>query len=68
MKNDFVNEDFVNIQELADEMTNYTMVKRYGVRFDDCENIEEDPEMNADWEWLNEKFYNTLNTFFYEMH
>lgn len=67
-KNYVINEKYVNIQELADKMSSYTMVKRYGARFDNCENLEDDPEMDNDWEWLNEQFYNILNKFFYEMH
>ena len=58
----------INIQTLADDFTSDVMSQYYGKRFDDCEDLEEDPEMDNDWEYLNAEFYNIIYHYFYEMH
>ena len=45
------------MQELADEFTGKVLTAMYGDRFTNIDNIEDDPEMDAHWEHLNEKFY-----------
>ena len=47
-------------QNLADEFTNKVLTAKYGDRFSDLEDVEEDKEINEEWEFLNEKFYNLL--------
>ena len=44
-------------QELADKFTNEVMAERFGKRFTEIEDLEDDDEMNKVWEYLNEKFY-----------
>ena len=50
----------IKIQDLADKFTNEVMAAKYGDRFTQIDNIEDDAEMDADWEILNEKFYNVI--------
>lgn len=51
----------IKIQELADKFTNDTMTAMFGVRFIYADDVTLDEEMNRKWEYLNEKFYETIN-------
>lgn len=51
-----------DIQNFADEFTSRLLHTKYGERFDKCDNIEDDEEINQDWEWLNEKLYDIIDT------
>lgn len=48
------------IQERADLITSAIMSRIYGKRFDNCEDLTEDEEMNKDWEFYNEKVFGEL--------
>ena len=47
-------------QGLADKFTAEVMTEKYGKRFTDISDVEEDEEMNRMWEFLNEEFYELL--------
>lgn len=51
-------------QHLADFLTTAAMASVYGERFLQLEDIEEDAELNAKWEYLNEQFYITIDKVF----
>jgi len=48
-------------QDLADKLTSITLTELYGERFTNLEDVEEDEQLNREWEYLNEKFYDTLS-------
>lgn len=48
-------------QILADACTDVVMKHLFPLRYDLCEDLEEDAEMNAAYETLNEKFYNLIS-------
>lgn len=48
-------------QALADSFAAAVMEKKYGDRWTSCSNVEDDAWMNADYEYLNEKFYETIS-------
>jgi len=49
------------MQELADKFCWDVLIAKYGARFVLLENIEDDDEINRDWEYLNESFYESIN-------
>lgn len=59
-----MNENFTYeaIQNFADEFTCRIMHSKYGERFDKCDDLETDSDMNKDWEYLNERFYDLIDT------
>ena len=48
------------IQMLADSCTEVVMKHIFPLRYDICDNLEEDAEMNVMWEHLNEQFYGII--------
>lgn len=48
------------LNELADKLTNIVMERFHGERFTKCNNLEEDEEMDRDWEYLSEKIFGFL--------
>ena len=48
------------VQDLADKFTNEVLTAKYGERFTSLEDVEEDNEINADWDFLNEQFYEVI--------
>jgi len=52
--------DDIQIQNLADKFTSEVLTAKYGNRFTDIDNVEDDAEMNSDWEMLNGEFYSTI--------
>ena len=50
------------IQMLADSCTSVVMKHLFPLRFEICDNIEDDKEMNEKYEYLNEKFYEVINS------
>lgn len=53
------------IQDLADKFTNEVLTSKYGERFTSLDDVEDDDEINRIWEYLNEKFYNTILNIIY---
>jgi hypothetical protein len=53
------------IQDLADKFTNEVLTAKYGERFTSLDNVEDDDEINKIWDYLNEKFYNTILNIIY---
>ena len=53
------------IQDLADKFTNEVLTAKYGERFTSLNNVEDDDEINKIWDYLNEKFYNTILNIIY---
>ena len=51
-------------QELADKLTNQTLTEIYGKRFTDLEYLEDDAELDNEWEIINNRFYNTLSFYY----
>lgn len=49
------------IQNFADEFTGRLMHAKYGKRFDECEELETDDDMNRDWEYLNDGIYGLID-------
>lgn len=47
-------------QFYADKFTSEIMSERFGQRFTECKNLEEDDELNRWWESLNEEFYEMI--------
>ena len=48
------------LQEMADTLTSEFMSYKYGERFDECEDITKDEEMNKDWDFLNERIFGII--------
>lgn len=48
------------MQFYADKFTSEIMSERFGQRFAECKNLEEDDELNRWWESLNEEFYKMI--------
>ena len=53
------------IQDLADKFTNEVLTAKYGERFTSLDNVEDDEEIDKIWDYLNEKFYNTILNIIY---
>jgi len=53
------------IQDLADKFTNEVLTVKYGERFTSLDNVEDDDEIDKIWDYLNEKFYNTILNIIY---
>ena len=53
------------IQDLADKFTNEVLTAKYGERFTSLDDVEDDEEINRVWDYLNEKFYNTILNIIY---
>ena len=51
----------IKIQDLADKFTSEVLTAKYGERFTSLEDVEEDVEIDTEWEYLNENFYETIN-------
>ena len=47
-------------QDLADKFTNEVLTAKYGERFTSLDDVEDDAEINAEWDFLNEEFYETI--------
>ena len=58
--NHFVSES--ERQTLADSFTSSTLNTMFGERFSKLDSIEDDAEINALWEDLNQKFYNAMES------
>lgn len=56
--------NYVNKQELADKFASETLTAMYGERFTLLEDIEDDEEINAKWEFLNERFYEIIKSIY----
>lgn len=50
----------IDVQALADELTSKVLETKYGERFKKLDNLEDDKELNDEWEYFNEKFYDIL--------
>ncbi len=50
----------IKAQDLADKFTNETLTEMYGERFTSLDDVEEDPEIDNKWEYLNEMFYQAI--------
>lgn len=53
------------IQDFADKFTNEVLTSKYRERFTSLDDVEDDDEINRIWEYLNEKFYNTILNIIY---
>ena len=51
----------IKVQDLADKFTSEVLTAKYGERFTSLDDIEDDWEIDYDWEYLNERFYETIN-------
>lgn len=51
------------VQNFANEFTSRLLREKYGEAFDLIDNVEDYPDINHDWEVLNEKFYNIIDEF-----
>lgn len=51
-------------QDLADKLTNEVLTEVYGERFTKLDDLQDDAELDNEWEYLNEKFY-TILKFYY---
>ena len=51
-------------QDLADKLTNEVLTEIYGERFTELDNIEDDKELDNDWEYFNEQFYGMLKYYY----
>jgi hypothetical protein len=51
-------------QDLADKLTNEVLTEIYGERFTELDNIEDDKELDNDWEHFNEQFYDMLKYYY----
>ena len=52
------------LQKLTDKLVGIAMSERYGKRYDKCDNVEDDAEMNATYTYLDEMFYFALSEAF----
>lgn len=53
------------LQEMADKFTNEIMAAKFGERFTNLEDVEDDEYLNRVWDYLNERFYETLTNMIY---
>lgn len=51
-------------QDLADKLTNEVLTEVYGERFTELDDLQDDAELDIEWEYFNEKFY-TMLKFYY---
>ena len=51
-------------QELADKLTNQTLTEIYGERFTNLKYLEDDAELDNEWEIINDRFYNALSFYY----
>lgn len=52
-------------QDFADKFTNEIMSTKFGQRFTNLEDVENDEYLNKVWDYLNERFYETLTNMIY---
>lgn len=52
-------------QYFADKFTNEIMAAKFGERFTNLEDVEDDEYLNRVWDYLNERFYETLTNMIY---
>ena len=52
-------------QDFADKFTNEIMSAKFGQRFTNLEDVEDDEYLNKVWDYLNERFYETLTNMIY---
>jgi hypothetical protein len=50
-----------NAESLADEFTSRVLETKYGERFKKLDNLEDDKELNDEWEYFNDKFYDIIS-------
>ena len=58
-------DEAIALQNMADELTDHMMRKKYGERFEGWEDVEADPHLQCDWNNLNVEFYNIIFKFLY---
>ena len=51
-------------QDLADKLTNEVPTEIYGECFTELDNIEDNKELDNDWEHFNEQFYDMLKYYY----
>jgi hypothetical protein len=51
-------------QDLADKLTNNLLTEIYGERFTNLNYIEDDQQIDSDWEYFNDKFYSMLSYYY----
>ena len=49
---------------LVDSFTNKVLSLKYGEKFDSIENVEDYPEINDDWEYINNETYELARKIF----
>lgn len=53
----------IKIQEFADKFSNEILTECFKERFTSLDNLEDDAQLNAAWEALNDRFYSTIEEF-----
>ena len=51
-------------QELTDKLTNLLLTEVYGERFTELDSLEDDGELDNEWEIMNERIYNLLQFYY----
>ena len=54
----------VGRQELTDKLTNLLLTEVYGERFTELDSLEDDGELDNEWEIMNEQIYNLLQFYY----
>ena len=54
----------VGRQELTDKLTNLLLTEVYGERFTELDSLEDDGELDNEWEIMNERIYNLLQFYY----
>ena len=52
-------------QDFADKFTNEVMAAMFGEHFTNLEDVEDNEHLNKVWNYLNERFYETLTNMLY---
>ena len=51
-------------QELTDKLTNLLLTEVYGERFTELDSLEDDGELDNEWEIMNGQIYNLLQFYY----
>ena len=54
----------VGRQELMDKLTNLLLTEVYGERFTELDSLEDDAELDNEWEIMNGQIYNLLQFYY----
>lgn len=54
----------VGRQELTDKLTNLLLTEVYGERFTELDSLEDDGELDNEWEIMNGQIYNLLQFYY----